>query len=174
MIHLGSQSDRTPAISHAEWKDIGKAAALSVSATANVAVTEWRNSEGYKSCPVRVVKFIATEILYAGIVVLGALETVAKIVCTIVFFPLFFIAECFLKSCLPECVTKALGMLAAGAIWGTVASAATTVDAVVCLVKNLFSKPISLNITNNWAFEGSLKKMLTAQAQLVEIELVEK
>jgi hypothetical protein len=152
-----------PGITPYSWTERALAAALSLSATANVAVTEWRNAEGNNSRPAKIVKFIATELLYAGIVVVGTLEALAKLVCSVVLAPLAIFAE----KCL--CGVSPLSTFAVYVLNGTFASGATAFDALFALKDNVFTKPITLDKTHAWTAKH--KNPLHAMTTPVEYEL---
>jgi hypothetical protein len=147
-----------PGITPYTWTQCGKAAALSLSATANVAVTEWQNADGYQFFAVRAVKTLTIEFLYAGIFAAGSLECVARAIC---FIPLFLIAipaHC-LKDYLPNCVVSVIGLLTTHAFYGTLASGATVVDALFALKGNLFGNTVKLSKTYAYTtIENSKKK----------------
>jgi hypothetical protein len=148
-------------ITDASWGQIAGAAALSVSATANVAVTKWKNTEGYYV--LKPVKFIVTETLYAGIFVLGTLEAVARAVCAIVLIPLSALASC-LNSCLPECVTWMLDYFAGRAVSGAQTSLATAFEALFILVRSTccdINGPIYLEGTYFQTPSGSSLEAMT-------------
>jgi hypothetical protein len=138
-------------ITEASWGQIAEVAYTSVSATVNIAVTEWKNAKGYDFLPFKAVKFIATEILYAGVFVLGTLEAVARAVCTVVLIPLDILARSrCLHRCLPECVTTTLHSLAKKKGYdGVLTSLATAFDALEVLVASICRTPTPICMRND-------------------------
>jgi hypothetical protein len=113
----------------------------SISVTANIAVTEWRNAQGSDYVVVRAVKLLVIEAAYLGIAALGALEAVARAISCVVVLPLALIAK-WLGCCLP--VSE---MAKTAAYGGAVMSVGTMFDALASLVNNICSEKINLTLT---------------------------
>jgi hypothetical protein len=126
---------------------IAKSLMCSVSVTANIVVTAWRNDQkGYLD---GAVKQILAEAAYYLIIPCGALEAVARVICMLVLMALAvgvgLLANFFpeLKSSVPYLQEWAIDMLG-----GAVLSAGTALNAVFSLISNPFNGgEVTLNIT---------------------------
>jgi hypothetical protein len=144
-------------ISNATKGEIAYAAFNSISATANIAVTEWRNTKGYNNCLARAVKFVVIELAYAGIAVLGTLEFLARSVACVVTIPLYLISLCI--PC--KMIKKGAGHLLTATFRGSAISAGTAFDAALNLLGNICNKgKIPLNFTKQCDPKGLFSKML--------------
>jgi hypothetical protein len=103
----------------------------SVSATANIAVTRWRNDQ--TSCGE--VKQILAEAAYLFLIPCGALEAVARAICALV---LGLVALCthFLGAFLPTVMVRCPRLCAMLMGAGALISAGTVVDAAFSLIYN--------------------------------------
>jgi hypothetical protein len=163
MTKVASPTMHQPGITPYTCYERGQAAALSLSATANVAVTEWRNADGYKFFPVKHVKTLAIEFLYAGIFAAGTLEFVARAVCAIPVVGFALLADRCLKDCLPECVWSVLRPLVYHTVTGALVSGATAADALIALKDNVFGNAVKMSYTHSRVEEESKSKYLAVK-----------
>jgi hypothetical protein len=119
---------------------------VSMSATANMLVTKWRNDDAAKDSPAQAkYKYIVAELAYGAIIVGGALEALVRLVSSVAFVPLALLAACFFDD--KGCVMTVLGGLAGATLGGGLVSAGTVIDALCSMKNNIFNKEIRLGWT---------------------------
>jgi hypothetical protein len=150
-------------IGNAHLGDLAYGLFNSVSATANIVVTGWRNDGSSHDCSndgcgcllLKAVKLVVVEAAYAGIFVLGAVETLARAAASVVVGPLCLIAQCIP---VPYRIQRAGGQVkwvieqfGKAVIGGAQVSAGTTLDALCALLGNAAcSYKINLYWTARW------------------------
>jgi hypothetical protein len=131
---------------------MAETAIISVSATANAAVTKWRNEE--PGC----VRVILAEVAYGLLIPVGAVETLARLVCCVVLLPvsgiLMFLGCCSSK--LPG-AGIAVGLIATS---GVTVSAGTTADALCSAITQICKDEVTLGWTKKADRVGFFKKIL--------------
>jgi hypothetical protein len=121
-------------------KQIATQFAYSITHVAVNELTVLRNGESCKC-----VKRILAEPTYLGLAVLGAVETLARLVCAVVLIPVLGITYFIGKYCCTKLKElSAWGMTRlAGSVY---ISGIATADAAVCLVTNISCNPIHLKV----------------------------